>query len=63
MQKHERELLSAPNLGRTSLAEIKDALGKIGLQLGMELPGWPPDTIKELARKETEAKEAAQSVE
>ena len=52
VQKHERELLSAPNLGRTSLAEIKDALGKIGLQLGMELPGWPPDIIEELSRKE-----------
>ena len=51
VQKHERELLSTPNFGRKSLAEIRDELGKMGLQLGMEIPGWPPENIEELSRK------------
>jgi DNA-directed RNA polymerase alpha subunit len=32
----ERELLSIPNFGRTSLSETKEALAKMGLHLGME---------------------------
>jgi DNA-directed RNA polymerase subunit alpha len=40
IQKTEVELLRLPNFGRVSLAEIKAALGQMGLHLGMELPSW-----------------------
>lgn len=38
VQKTEQELLSTPNLGKVSLWEIKTALQKRGLFLGMEVP-------------------------
>ena len=31
--------------------EIKEKLAKIGLRFGMEVAGWPPESIEELARK------------
>ena len=31
--------------------EIKEKLAKIGLRFGMEVQGWPPENIEELARK------------
>lgn len=40
--KTEREIMSAPNIGRKSLNEIKDALGSLGLSLGMSVPFWRP---------------------
>jgi hypothetical protein len=49
VQKSEAELLRTPNLGRKSLGLIKDALSLMGLYLGMELRGWPPDDIEETA--------------
>jgi DNA-directed RNA polymerase subunit alpha len=51
VQKSEGEMLKTPNFGRKSLNEIKEKLAKIGLRFGMEVPGWPPENIEELARK------------
>jgi DNA-directed RNA polymerase subunit alpha len=51
VQKTEAEMLRTPNFGRKSLNEIKEVLGQMGLGLGMEVAGWPPDNIEELARK------------
>jgi DNA-directed RNA polymerase subunit alpha len=51
VQKTEAEMLKTPNFGRKSLNEIKEKLSKIGLKFGMEVPGWPPENIEELARK------------
>ncbi|MFW0776408.1 MAG: DNA-directed RNA polymerase subunit alpha [Rickettsiales bacterium] len=51
VQKTEGEMLKTPNFGRKSLNEIKEKLAKIGLKFGMEVQGWPPENIEELARK------------
>jgi DNA-directed RNA polymerase subunit alpha len=51
VQKTEGEMLRTPNFGRKSLNEIKEVLKNMGLELGMEVPGWPPENIEELARK------------
>ncbi|MCW5197128.1 DNA-directed RNA polymerase subunit alpha [Buchnera aphidicola] len=45
VQKTEIELLRTPNLGKKSLAEIKDILSSRGLSLGMKLKNWPPKSI------------------
>lgn len=42
VQRTEVELLKTPNLGRKSLTEIKDALKRYNLELGMKLEHWPP---------------------
>ena len=51
VQKTEAEMLRTPNFGRKSLNEIKEVLAKMGIHLGMDTPGWPPDNIEELIRK------------
>ena len=51
VQKTESEMLRTPNFGRKSLNEIKEVLSQMGLSLGMDVPGWPPDNIEELAKK------------
>ena len=51
IQKTEAEMLRTPNFGRKSLNEIKEVLAQMGLHLGMEVPGWPPENIEDLARK------------
>jgi DNA-directed RNA polymerase subunit alpha len=51
VQKSEPEMLRTPNFGRKSLNEIKEVLSAMGLRLGMEIPGWPPENIEELAKK------------
>ena len=51
VQKSETDMLRTPNFGRKSLNEIKEVLGQMGLQLGMEIPDWPPENIEELAKK------------
>jgi len=51
VQKTEAEMLRTPNFGRKSLNEIKEVLAQMGLRLGMEIPGWPPDNIEEMAKK------------
>jgi DNA-directed RNA polymerase subunit alpha len=51
VQKTEAEMLRTPNFGRKSLNEIKEVLVQMGLHLGMEVPGWPPENIDELAKR------------
>jgi len=51
VQKTESEMLRTPNFGRKSLNEIKEVLVQMGLNLGMEVPGWPPENIEELIKK------------
>lgn len=51
VQKTEAEMLRTPNFGRKSLNEIKEVLASMGLRLGMENIGWPPENIEELAKK------------
>ncbi|HMO28201.1 DNA-directed RNA polymerase subunit alpha [Enterovirga sp.] len=51
IQKSEGEMLRTPNFGRKSLNEIKEVLAGMGLHLGMEVPGWPPENIEDLAKR------------
>ena len=51
VQKTESEMLKTPNFGRKSLNEIKDVLSTMGLKFGMEVQGWPPENIEDLARR------------
>jgi DNA-directed RNA polymerase subunit alpha len=51
VQKTEAEMLRTPNFGRKSLNEIKEVLASMGLRLGMEIPGWPPENIEEMAKR------------
>jgi len=51
IQKSEAEMLRTPNFGRKSLNEIKAVLAEMGLHLGMEVPGWPPENIEDLAKR------------
>jgi DNA-directed RNA polymerase subunit alpha len=48
--KSEGEMLRTQNFGRKSLNEIKDILSKFKLKFGMDIPGWPPDNVEELAK-------------
>ncbi len=51
VQKTEGEMLRTPNFGRKSLDEIKEVLVSMGLSMGMDLPGWPPENIDELSKR------------
>lgn len=51
VQKTEADMLKTPNFGRKSLNEIKVQLEAMGLGLGMDVPGWPPENISELSKK------------
>jgi len=51
IQKTEGEMLRTPNFGRKSLNEIKEVLAQMGLHLGMDVTGWPPENIDELAKR------------
>jgi hypothetical protein len=48
----EAQILRTPNFGRRALNEIKEVLAQMGLHLGMEVPGWPPENIQQLANFE-----------
>jgi RNA polymerase alpha subunit len=50
VQKSEAEMLRMPNFGLKALNEIKAVLAPMGLHLGMEVPGWPPENIEVLAK-------------
>ncbi len=51
VQKSEGDMLRTPNFGRKSLNEIKEVLSTMGLHLGMQVEGWPPENIEEMAKK------------
>ena len=51
VQKSEGDMLRTPNFGRKSLNEIKEVLSTMGLHLGMQVEGWPPENIEELVKK------------
>lgn len=51
VQKSENDMLRTPNFGRKSLNEIKEVLTGMGLHLGMQVEGWPPENIDDLLRK------------
>lgn len=54
VQKSEGDMLRTPNFGRKSLNEIKEVLSNMGLHLGMQVEGWPPENIEEMIRKADE---------
>ena len=47
IQRTEVELLKTPNLGKKSLAEIKEVLAQRGLSLGSKLENWPPSGLQQ----------------
>mgnify|MGYP002784365887 CR=1 FL=1 len=51
VRKSEAEMLRTPNFGRKSLNEIKEVLASMGLRFGMEVDGWPPENIEEMAKR------------
>ena len=51
VQKSESDMLRTPNFGRKSLNEIKEVMATMGIHLGMQVEGWPPENIEELAKK------------
>jgi DNA-directed RNA polymerase subunit alpha len=51
VSKTEGEMLKTPNFGRKSLNEIKELLSVLGLKFGMQVEGWPPENLAELAKK------------
>jgi DNA-directed RNA polymerase subunit alpha len=51
VQKSEGDMLRTPNFGRKSLNEIKEVLAQMGLHLGMQITGWPPENIEEMAKR------------
>ena len=50
VQKSENDMLRTPNFGRKSLNEIREVLMQMGLNLGMDIPNWPPENIEELSK-------------
>jgi DNA-directed RNA polymerase subunit alpha len=51
VQKTEPEMLRTPNFGRKSLNEIKEVLRGMSLELGMDVPNWPPENVEEMAKR------------
>lgn len=51
VKKTEGEMLRTPNFGRKSLNEIKEVLAQMGLSLGMNVEGWPPEVQDETSKK------------
>jgi DNA-directed RNA polymerase subunit alpha len=51
VQKSESDMLRTPNFGRKSLNEIKEVLAMMGLHLGMQVEGWPPENIEDLVKR------------
>ena len=43
-------MMMTPNFWTQVAHEIKDVLENMGLQLGMEVPGWPPTISKSFVR-------------
>lgn len=51
VQKTVAEMMNFPGCTRSIVSEFSERLALIGLHLGMELQGWPPENIEELARE------------
>ncbi len=47
----ENDMMQTPNFGRKSLNEIKAVLESMGLKLGLEIEGWPPENVEELSQQ------------
>jgi DNA-directed RNA polymerase subunit alpha len=62
VQKTEHELLSTPNLGRVSLWEIKTALQKRSLSLGMEVPAQQLSSFKKSTEVTSEELEKSEEI-
>lgn len=45
VQMTESELLRTPHIGVATLHDIKVILAGLGLHLGMQVDGWPPEDI------------------
>lgn len=54
IMKTEFDMLRTPNFGRKSLNEIKEVLASMGLYLGMDVEGWPPEDIDGLSKQYNE---------
>jgi len=39
-------LMNEPNFGENSLNKLSEKLATIGLSLGMDIPGWPPEDLE-----------------
>jgi hypothetical protein len=50
VQKTDGDMLRTPNFGRLALNETKEVLEPLGLHLGTEVPGWPPENLEQLAQ-------------
>ena len=51
IQKQESDLLRLSKFGKKSLKEIKSKLAKIGLSLGVNIPGWTREQALELEKR------------
>ncbi|MDR1362252.1 MAG: DNA-directed RNA polymerase subunit alpha [Holosporaceae bacterium] len=51
VQKGENDMLRTPNFGRKSLNEIKEVLSHMGLYLGMQVDGWPPENMEDISKR------------
>jgi DNA-directed RNA polymerase subunit alpha len=51
IQKTEAEMLRTPNFGASRSTRSRRCWRKWGCHLGMEVPGWPPENIEELAKR------------
>lgn len=51
VRRTEAEMLRTQNFGRKSLNEIKEILVGYGLKFGMEVSGWPPENLEEMAKR------------
>jgi hypothetical protein len=49
--KTEEEMLRTTIFGRKSLNEIKEELARLKLQLGMEIPDWPPAALNDIPNR------------
>lgn len=54
VNKTEADLLKTANFGRKSLSDINNALSQLGLSLGMDFPGWPPENIQKYLADQAE---------
>jgi DNA-directed RNA polymerase subunit alpha len=51
VQKTVAEMVRSPGCTRSIVNEFSENLASIGLHLGMELQGWPPENIEDIARE------------